>query len=118
MSDSSLRITDIPPYDTRMDFGISQQLKVQNILIPIDGLEKDAYRAIIREVSEYLCINDLARVHIFTRNAQWGHEDNIRNELVGMLREYGHDIRWACKADSIDEDEERLNRDFYRCVCG
>lgn len=117
LSDSSLRIMDIPPYDTRMDFGISQQLKVQNILIPIDGLEKDAYRAIIREVSEYLCINDLARVHIFTRNAQWGHEDNIRNELVGMLREYGHDIRWVCKADYIDEDEEKVEQRFFIDVC-
>ena len=117
LSDSSLRIMDIPPYDTRMDFGISQQLKVQNILIPIDGLEKDAYRAIIREVSEYLCINDLARVHIFTRNAQWGHEDNIRNELVGMLREYGHDIRWACKAALLMRTKKRLNRDFLSmCV--
>ena len=55
---------DIPPYDTRMDFGISQQLKVQNILIPIDGLDAAVYRAIIRKVSEYLCINDLAMVHI------------------------------------------------------
>ena len=38
-----LHITDIPPYDTRMDFGISSQLRVQNILVPVDGLTKDAF---------------------------------------------------------------------------
>lgn len=33
-------ITDISPYDTRVDFGISQQLDVQKILVPVDGMEE------------------------------------------------------------------------------
>ena len=117
LSDENLSIMDIPPYDTRMDFGISQQLKVQNILIPIDGLDAAVYRAIIRKVSEYLCINDLAMVHIFTRNAQWGHEDNIRKELAGILKEYGYDIGWVSKADNIDENEKRIKQRFFIDVC-
>ena len=117
LSDENLSIMDIPPYDTRMDFGISQQLKVQNILIPIDGLDAAVFRAIIRKVSEYLCINDLARVHIFTRNAQWGHEDNIRKELAGILKEYGYDTGWVSKADDIDENEKRIKQRFFIDVC-
>ena len=117
LSDENLNIMDIPPYDTRMDFGISQQLKVQNILIPIDGLDAAVYRAIIRRVSEYLCINDLAMVHIFTRNAQWGHEDNIRKELAGILKEYGYDTGWVSKADNIDENEKRIKQRFFIDVC-
>ena len=117
LSDENLSIMDIPPYDTRMDFGISQQLKVQNILIPIDGLDAAVYRAIIRKVSEYLCINDLAMVHIFTRNAQWGHEDNIRKELAGILKEYGYDTGWVSKADNIDENEKRIKQRFFIDVC-
>ena len=117
LSDENLSIMDIPPYDTRMDFGISQQLKVQNILIPIDGLDAAVFRAIIRKVSEYLCINDLAMVHIFTRNAQWGHEDNIRKELAGILKEYGYDTGWVSKADNIDENEKRIKQRFFIDVC-
>ena len=45
-----LHITDIPPYDTRMDFGISSQLRVQNILVPVDGLTKDAFAQIVEDI--------------------------------------------------------------------
>lgn len=64
-----LHITDIPPYDARMDFGISSQLRVQNILVPVDGLTEDAFARIIKGLADYLTINDLARVHFFTRDA-------------------------------------------------
>lgn len=88
-----LHITDIPPYDTRMDFGISSQLRVQNILVPVDGLTKDAFAQIIKGLADYLTINDLARVHFFTRDASWGHEDAIKNDTVKLLDSMGYDSR-------------------------
>lgn len=90
-----LHITDIPPYDTRMDFGISSQLRVQNILVPVDGLTEDAFAWIIKELADYLTINDLARVHFFTRDASWGHEDAIKNNTVKLLDSMGYDSRWV-----------------------
>lgn len=90
-----LHITDIPPYDTRMDFGISSQLRVQNILVPVDGLTEDAFDRIIKGLADYLTINDLARVHFFTRNASWGHEDAIKNDTVKLLDSMGYDSRWV-----------------------
>lgn len=88
-----LNITDIPPYDTRMDFGISSQLRVQNILVPVDGLTEDAFARIIKGLADYLTINDLARVHFFTRDASWGHEDAIKNDTVKLLDSMGYDSR-------------------------
>lgn len=88
-----LHITDIPPYDTRMDFGISSQLRVQNILVPVDGLTEDAFARIIKGLADYLTINDLARVHFFTRDASWGHEDAIKNDTVKLLDSMGYDSR-------------------------
>lgn len=90
-----LHITDIPPYDTRMDFGISSQLRVQNILVPVDGLTEDAFAWIIKELADYLTINDLARVHFFTRDASWGHEDDIKNNTAELLDSMGYDSRWV-----------------------
>ena len=90
-----LHITDIPPYDTRMDFGISSQLRVQNILVPVDGLTEDAFAWIIKGLADYLTINDLARVHFFTRDASWGHEDAIKNDTVKLLDSMGYDSRWV-----------------------
>lgn len=88
-----LHITDIPPYDTRMDFGISSQLRVQNILVPVDGLTEDAFARIIKGLADYLIINDLARVHFFTRDASWGHEDAIKNDTAKLLDSMGYDSR-------------------------
>lgn len=90
-----LHITDIPPYDTRMDFGISSQLRVQNILVPVDGLTEDAFAWIIKELADYLTINDLVRVHFFTRDASWGHEDAIKNNTAELLDSMGYDSRWV-----------------------
>lgn len=88
-----LHITDIPPYDARMDFGISSQLRVQNILVPVDGLTEDAFARIIKGLADYLTINDLARVHFFTRDASWGHEDAIKKDTVKLLDSMGYDSR-------------------------
>lgn len=90
-----LHITDIPPYDTRMDFGISSQLRVQNILVPVDGLTEDAFARIIKGLADYLTINDLARVHFFTRDASWDREDAIKNDTAELLDSMGYDSRWV-----------------------
>lgn len=129
-----LHITDIPPYDTRMDFGISSQLRVQNILVPVDGLTEDAFARIIKGLADYLTINDLARVHFFTRDASWGREDAIKNDTVELLDSMGYDSRWVTGegeaglgfgvrgADTFAENEledmeKPVEQEFFVDVC-
>lgn len=117
-----LNITDIPPYDSRMDFGISPQLRVQNILLPIDGIDRESYTTIIGEVAKYLKTNDLARVHIFTRDASWGRENQIQEELADLLESLGYDRKWALEetppmvAENEEEEEKEVQR-FFVDVC-
>lgn len=121
---TSLNITDIPPYDTRMDFGISAQLKVQNILVPIDDLPKEDFRQILAALADYLSINDLAMVHLFTRDASWGHEDRIKQDAAGILAELGYDPGWIIPDDSKqtmdtdpDEKAKKIQQRFFIDVC-
>ncbi len=117
----NLNIMDIPPYDSRMDFGISQQLKVQNILIPVDSLDSVFYKDIICEVLPYLKLNKLARVHIFTRNAAWGHDEQLRRQLAEILKKSGYDERWvypdAEQDNDEDENQEPIEQRFFVDVC-
>lgn len=116
-----LNITDISPYDTRMDFGISAQLKVQNILLPVDGILKQEYWQIITEVARYLKTNELARVHIFTRESAWGYEDRLKTELADFLENEGYDRRWVIQEEpqltAENEPEEEETQRFFVDVC-
>ena len=64
-------ITNITPFDSRVDFGISQQLNVQKIMVPVDGMEDDSFRELILNLAKYLPENENARVHLFTRIADY-----------------------------------------------
>ena len=123
-----LSITDISPYDTRMDFGISQQLKVQNILVPVDGMEESELEKVIVKLSEYLLQNELARVHLFSRNATWGYENSLKELVVSALTRYGFDNRWAIPEDermkdtnnieiNQDGEETKIPQRFFIDVC-
>lgn len=111
-----VNIRNISPYDTRMDFGISQQLKVQNILVPVDGIAEEELREIILQVSAYMQGNPLARVHLFTRNATWGYEDKLKNQVAGILEEAGIAKEWVI-GDKKAADSERSSLHFYVDVC-
>ena len=116
-------IADIPPYDTRMDFGISPQLKVQNILVPIDGMEKSDNTQLTKALAEYLSTNDLARVHFFTRDASWKLEERVRNILIEQLEALGYDKGWAMPDGRWIPDEEnpdegrKIEQRFFINVC-
>ena len=43
-------IKDITPFDSRVDFGISQQLNVQKILVPVDGIDDATFAELIRQL--------------------------------------------------------------------
>ena len=60
---------NIPPYDTRIEPGISQQIHVQKILFPVDSLTYEELETAVKYLVPYLKKNMDARVHLFTRNA-------------------------------------------------
>ena len=108
----TLPIVDITPFDTRADFGISQQLTVQNILVPIDSIEQSKFEALIVLFAKYFETNETARVHFFTRNANWDRVDSVLNFVRDVLKVNGLDERLALKETNdkaefdLDEDEK------------
>ena len=104
---------NIPPYDTRLDPGISQKLPVQKILFPVDHLIPETLEAAIKYLAAYLETNKDARVHLFTRNAAFGQEDILLRQVSEILERSAYPPEWARKesqhkAESILDDEDRL----------
>ena len=92
-------VIDITPYDSRADFGISQQLKVQKILVPVDNLPDERFEETIRRLAEYLTMNEMARVHIFTRQADFWRPANLLNKIAEILEAAGYDPRWTVQPE-------------------
>lgn len=116
-------IIAIPPYDTRVDLGISQQLNIQKIMVPIDGIAGDEFEKLIQLLGEYLLINENAQIHLFTRNAEYNREQKILDQVRSELRKAGLEDEWAVKEreEAIENNlelEEPVPVKFYveQCV--
>ena len=103
---------NIPPYDTRVDHGISQQLRVQKILLPVDHLASQTLETAVRHLAAYLKENRDARVHLFTRNAAFDRESVLLNQVRGILERNGSPPGWARKENTnqfeflLDEEDQ------------
>lgn len=103
------RITDISPYDTRMDFGISQQLKVQKILVPVDGLEEEDFDKIIAILGRYLMKNENTRIHLFTRQAEYDRKDRLLEQVRISLRSAGLMEEWGKEEEHLGVSENHVD---------
>lgn len=120
---SSLRIKNITPFDSREDFGISQQLNVQKILVPVDGMEEDTFAWLIPELGKYLQQNENARMIFFTREASYNRKEVLLKlarkylRLVGMKEEWAGETQNSTAENPIDT-ENRVPVRFYveQCV--
>ena len=104
---------NIPPYDTRLDPGISQQLPVQKILFPVDQLVPEVLAEAVKYLAAYMEKNKDARVCLFTRKADFGREEAILRQVSGILEKNGYPPGWARKVDQNKaefwlDDEDRL----------
>ena len=109
MDEESDRVIDISPYDSRMDFGISAQLMVQKVLVPVDNLPEDRFRELIIALATYLKQNENAMIHIFTRNAEYNLPEQLLNKIADILVEEGFDRRMAIpEVEDTDEVENEL----------
>lgn len=118
------KMTDITPFDSRVDFGISQQLHVQKIMVPVDGLREEIFRELIRNLGEYLKENEKARVHLFTRRAEWDRGRRLLEQTGEILSQAGLEPGWAIESSSkgtaennVDQEDE-IQIKFYveQCV--
>lgn len=101
---------NIPPYDTRLDAGISLQLPVQKLLFPVDHLTAETMEAAVKYLAPYLEKNTDARVHLFTRNAAFDREAVLLKQVSGILKENGYPPEWARK-ESDKKFEFLLDRE-------
>lgn len=96
-------IVDITPYDARQDSGISQQLKVQKILFPVDNIEAAAFHGAIRAFGQYLEMNDNAEICLFTRQAAYDRPKNLLEMTRKYLQLAGFNEKLALEAEAGNE---------------
>lgn len=101
-------IMAIPPYDSRVDLGISHQLDVQKILVPIDGVDDEKLGRIIRLLGEYLPTNERAQIHLFTRRAEYVRKRTVLERVRSELEKLGLEAGWAVE----EEREKPLENDL------
>lgn len=77
--------TVITPFDTRPDFGISQQMTTQKILVPVDGLEERVLYWTVITLASYLNTHDDTEVHFFTRTADYQWKDKMMEKVQLIL---------------------------------
>ena len=99
-------IIDISPYDSRMDFGISGELTVQKILVPIDHLREDRFMEVVIQLATYIQQNENAMVHLFTRNATYNLPETLLNKTADILEGAGFDRRIVIPEEIEDETAE------------
>lgn len=94
-SQINAHIVDITPYDSRVDFGISQQLNVQKILVPVDGIEEEIFQNLILYLGQYLLKNRNAQIHLFTRNAAYNRIKELLKKTRRYLAQADMEEQWA-----------------------
>lgn len=102
-------ITDITPFDSRVDFGISQQINVQKILVPVDGLRSEMFEELIQTLGEYLSMNENAQVHLFTRYAHYDRMRTILESTRECLSKAGMQEEWATEVSIGIVSENKLD---------
>ena len=103
------RIVDITPFDSRVDFGISLQLNEQQILVPVDGMDNERFDELIRMLGEYLPTNENARIHLFTRMADYDRPKRILEQTRRALRYAGMEEGWAMESKVVNAAENDLD---------
>lgn len=118
---SKIPITDITPYDTRVDYGISQQMERYKVLIPIDNIDENIIGGIIRALTEYMEENQRVEVHFFTRYIDYDTKQKILSFTRNVLIDNGRDERMALElAESMNEsdiDNEGVRIKFFVDQC-
>lgn len=113
----------IPLYDTRVDEGISLQLGIQKILVPVDGLGEELFGKLIRILGAYIPKKKDARVCLFTRDAGYNRKKELleqaRAELEkgGMAGAYVMETEAGMVSENGLEEGEEVPTCFFAEQC-
>jgi len=111
-------VIDISPYDTRMDFGISQQMQVYKILVAVDNLEEDFFAEMVSALCAYLFENSRAEVHFLTRRTDYNRKQYILKRTREVLVKIGADERLAADEEREDLlDDNDVHKRFFVDQC-
>lgn len=99
-------IKDISPYDSRVDYSISGQLNVQKILVPVDALGQNVLDELLEQLAGYLTENENARVHLFTRRADYDMESRLLRKAQEVLDRMQLPTEWARKKSAQNAENE------------
>lgn len=102
------KIMAIPPYDSRVDLSISAQFTVQKILVPVDDMEDEIFAGLMRVLGQYLLRNEKARIHLFTRKADYDRKRKVLEHARNELRQAGLEENWAVEEQPKQAAENQL----------
>lgn len=112
----------ITPYDSRVEFGISHQLRVQNILLAVDQIPDVLFSALAVSLAGYiLSKNKRARVCLFTRSASYNeggrllHRVQLALQQAGMNPELAHED--TGRSESMVDENDRAEQIFSVAQC-
>lgn len=100
----------IPPYDSRLDSGLSMQFDVQKILVVVDGIKEEEFNILIHLLGEYLFENENVCICLFTRKAdEYDRKQKILNRVRRELEKAGLEEGWAAEINHRDISENHLD---------
>ena len=105
------RLAAIPPYDTRVDEGLSLQSGLQKLMMAVDGLDSEIFGEAIRILGGYLPGKKGARVHLFTREAGYDSKQRLLERTRTELAKNGMPEEWAGEAGNDIVSENGLEED-------
>lgn len=95
----------ITPYETRVEVGVSQHLRVQNVLVAVDALGDAQFDVVMVELAGYvLTRNHLARVCLFTRSSQYDERARLLQRVQAALQNAGLDPEMAGAETGVSEN--------------
>ena len=94
----------ITPYDSRVEFGVSQHYHVQNILLAVDQMEQKFFDDVIPLLAEYVTRkNPRARVCLFTRSAGYHEGNRLLQRAEAALKKAGMNPELAREISGVSE---------------
>ena len=85
------------------------QLNEQQILVPVDGMDNERFDELIRMLGEYLPTNENARIHLFTRMADYDRPKRILEQTRRALRYAGMEEGWAMEGKPTNPAENDID---------
>lgn len=110
----------ITPYDSRIEFGVSQHLRIQNILLAADQLDTSVFGRVVPVLAAYVATkNPRARICLFTRSSGYNARTRLLQAAGKALEDAGMDPDLAREDSGVSEsrlDDHDQARAIFKAV--